>query len=192
LTAILIALNVAAGLFLIGVVLLQSGKGADMGAAFGGASSAVFGPSGAGNVLTKVTAATAAVFMGTSLALAVISAEQPSVIDDLAEPEPPAASVPASPVEEQAAVPSEQPAAGESTPAAQATDPLANAVKKAAQEAVDRAAGGTDTGTPAGDAAKSAAEHVGGEAAKATPGAPAPPRAAAPAAAPVDPVPSRP
>ena len=179
-TAILIALNVAAGLFLIGVVLLQSGKGADMGAAFGGASSAVFGPSGAGNVLTKVTAATAAVFMGTSLALAVISA---------------AASVPAVPAEEQAAVPLEQPAAGEGTPAARATDPLADTVKKAAQEAVDRAAGGTDaTGAAAaesaGDAAKTAAERSAGEAAKAATGAPS--SAPAPGGAPVDPVPSRP
>ncbi len=194
-TAILIALNVAAGLFLIGVVLLQSGKGADMGAAFGGASSAVFGPSGAGNVLTKVTAATAAVFMGTSLALAVISAEQPSVIDDLAEPEPPAASVPAVPAEEQAAVPLEQPAAGEGTPAARATDPLADTVKKAAQEAVDRAAGGTGAAgaaaaESAGDAAKAAAERSTGEAAKAGTGAPS--SAPAPGGAPVDPVPSRP
>ena len=84
--AVLITLNICAGLFLIGVVLLQSGKGADMGAAFGGASSTVFGPSGAGNVLTKVTAATAATFMITSLLLAVISAQQESVFDGVSEP----------------------------------------------------------------------------------------------------------
>ena len=47
-TAILIAINILAGLFLVGVVLLQSGKGADMGAAFGGAGSTVFGPPTAG------------------------------------------------------------------------------------------------------------------------------------------------
>ena len=83
---VLIALNILAGLFLIGVVLLQSGKGADMGAAFGGSSTTVFGASGAGNLLTKLTAATAAVFMGTSLILAVISARDQSVFADAPEP----------------------------------------------------------------------------------------------------------
>ncbi len=85
-TPLLMTLNILAGLFLIGVVLLQSGKGADMGAAFGGASSTVFGPSGAGNVLTKVTAATAATFMITSLLLAVISSRQESVFDGVPDP----------------------------------------------------------------------------------------------------------
>ncbi len=85
--ALLVVLNILAGLFLIGVVLLQSGKGADMGAVFGGASSTVFGPSGAGNVLTKLTVATAVVFMASSLLLAVISARERSVFDDFtAEP----------------------------------------------------------------------------------------------------------
>jgi len=92
-TAILIALNVIAGLFLVAVVLLQAGKGADMGAAFGGANPAVFGPTGQGNVLQRITAATAMVFMGTSLALAVISARQESVFDDTEEPAPLAAPV---------------------------------------------------------------------------------------------------
>ena len=100
-TAVLIALNILAGLFLIGVVLLQSGKGADMGAAFGGATSTVFGPSGAGNVLTKVTAATAAIFMATSLGLAVLSSSEQSVFDDIGEPtaaEIPAVPTPAEPL----------------------------------------------------------------------------------------------
>jgi preprotein translocase subunit SecG len=92
-TAILIALNVIAGLFLVAVVLLQAGKGADMGAAFGGANPAVFGPTGQGNVLQRITAATAVVFMGTSLALAVISARQESIFDGTAEPPPLAAPV---------------------------------------------------------------------------------------------------
>ena len=84
-SAVLIVLNIIAGLFLVGVVLLQSGKGADMGAVFGGASSTVFGPSGAGNLLTKVTVATAAIFMFSSLMLAVISGKQRSVFDGVAE-----------------------------------------------------------------------------------------------------------
>src|SRR5499433_4627904 len=55
--------------FLILVVLLQTGKGADMGAVFGGSSQTLFGSSGAGNFLTKLTSATAIIFMLTSLSL---------------------------------------------------------------------------------------------------------------------------
>ena len=92
-TAALIALNIIAGLFLVAVVLLQAGKGADMGAAFGGANPAAFGPAAQGNALQKITAATAAIFMASSLALAVISARQESVFDDASEPAPLAAPV---------------------------------------------------------------------------------------------------
>ncbi len=56
-------------LFLIVVVLLQTGKGADMGAVFGGGSQTLFGSSGAGNFLTHLTTATAIIFMLTSLIL---------------------------------------------------------------------------------------------------------------------------
>lgn len=55
---------------LIGVVLLQQGKGGGMGAAFGGASAQVFGGRGAGNILTRATAICATVFMLTSMYLA--------------------------------------------------------------------------------------------------------------------------
>src|SRR5262249_57626472 len=66
-------------LFLILVVLLQAGKGGGMGIAFGGAGSqTVFGSSGAGNFLTKLTTVTAAVFMITSLGLAHYSSIQDS------------------------------------------------------------------------------------------------------------------
>jgi preprotein translocase subunit SecG len=55
------------------IVLLQQGKGADIGATFGtGGSQTVFGSRGAGNFLTKLTAAAGAIFMLTSLALAMI------------------------------------------------------------------------------------------------------------------------
>jgi preprotein translocase subunit SecG len=63
---------VLACLFLIVVVLLQTGKGG-MGAAFGGASQTVFGARGAGSLLGKLTAAFAGVFMATSLTLAYLS-----------------------------------------------------------------------------------------------------------------------
>src|SRR5262245_64319444 len=63
------AIHVLACLFLIVVVLLQTGKGADMGAVFGGGSQTLFGSSGAGNFLTKLTTGTATAFMLTSLIL---------------------------------------------------------------------------------------------------------------------------
>lgn len=78
------AIHIIACLFLIGVVLLQQGKGADMGAVFGGSSQTVFGSSGAGNFLTRLTTVTAIIFMLTSLTLAYGSARDvtSTVFDD--------------------------------------------------------------------------------------------------------------
>ena len=64
-----IVVHIITCLLLIGVVLLQQGKGADMGAVFGGSSSTIFGSSGAGNFLTRLTTIMAVVFMLTSLTL---------------------------------------------------------------------------------------------------------------------------
>ncbi len=73
----LTVMHVCAGLFLILVVLLQTGKGAAMGSAFGGgASQTMFGSSGAGNFLTKLTTAAAVVFMLTSLTLATMRSDK--------------------------------------------------------------------------------------------------------------------
>jgi len=67
---VLVVLHVIVCVFLVAVVLLQRGKGAEMGAVFGGgASSTVFGGRGAGNFLTKLTTGSAIVFMCTSLSL---------------------------------------------------------------------------------------------------------------------------
>jgi preprotein translocase subunit SecG len=72
--AVLVVLHVIVCFFLVAVVLLQRGKGAEMGAVFGGgASSTVFGSRGAGNFLTKLTTGSAIVFMCTSLALSYLS-----------------------------------------------------------------------------------------------------------------------
>jgi preprotein translocase subunit SecG len=60
-------------ILLILVVLLQQGKGGGMGAAFGGATTQVFGGRGAGNILTRATAICAAIFMLTSVSLAYLS-----------------------------------------------------------------------------------------------------------------------
>lgn len=90
-------MHVSVGLFLILVVLLQAGKGAAMGASLGSAGSqAMFGSSGAGNFLTKLTTVAAIIFMATSLSLAVVSTkkDQDSVITDVeetTEQSPPAA-----------------------------------------------------------------------------------------------------
>jgi preprotein translocase subunit SecG len=69
--------HVLVSLGLILVVLLQTGK-ADMGAVFGGSSSTIFGSSGAGNFLTRMTTGMAIVFMITSLALGYLSGHKPS------------------------------------------------------------------------------------------------------------------
>ncbi len=66
-------IHVAVCFALILIVLLQAGKGAEMGAAFGGASQTIFGSSGAVGLLTKLTTIAAVVFMVTSLLLAFTS-----------------------------------------------------------------------------------------------------------------------
>lgn len=63
---------------LILVVLLQTGKGADIGAVFGGSSSTIFGSSGAGNFLTRLTTGLAVVFMLTSITLGYFSGKKPA------------------------------------------------------------------------------------------------------------------
>lgn len=72
--AIVIVVQVVAALVIIGLVLLQHGKGADMGAAFGsGASGSLFGASGSSNFLSRSTGIAAAVFFVATLTLSFIS-----------------------------------------------------------------------------------------------------------------------
>lgn len=156
-SAILIAINIIAGLFLIGVVLLQSGKGADMGAAFGGANSTMFGPAGPGNALTKATAGFAALFMGTSLALAAMSARQESVFDGTTDPVSTSA-----PAEGQGAVASpaiDPEAAAEAATAAAAG--VAEAVEEGMASAAEAVQGAADSvGQTPGDATDQAASNA--------------------------------
>ncbi len=72
-TTILVTIHIVVCFFLIVIVLLQHGKGADMGAAFGGSSQTLFGTEGPIPLLNKVTTISAIVFMITSVALAYIS-----------------------------------------------------------------------------------------------------------------------
>ena len=77
-TTILIVVHTIVCLFLICIVLLQHGKGADIGATFGGSSQSLFGTEGPIPLLNKITTLAAIVFMGTSVALAYISAHKSS------------------------------------------------------------------------------------------------------------------
>jgi preprotein translocase subunit SecG len=70
---LLVIIHVVVCLFLIGVVLLQQGKSADLAGAFGGqGSQTAFGPRGAANLLTKLTTYSAIVFMLTSIGLTIL------------------------------------------------------------------------------------------------------------------------
>lgn len=81
---IVLVVHVLASIGVIGMVLLQHGKGADMGAAFGsGASGSLFGVSGSSNFMSRATAIFVTIFFATSLALAWFSShggEQSSVV----------------------------------------------------------------------------------------------------------------
>ena len=88
---IVVVLQVLSALTIIGLVLLQHGKGADMGAAFGsGASGSLFGATGSSNFLSKSTGIAAAIFFGATLALAYIGTNRAvsggSVTDNLVVP----------------------------------------------------------------------------------------------------------
>ena len=95
---ILLVVHVIVAVGLIGLVLLQQGKGADMGAAFGsGASQTVFGSRGSGSFLTRATAILATLFFVLSLALAYLSGQgvrSESVIDQPTRMEQPAQEAP--------------------------------------------------------------------------------------------------
>ena len=95
-------IHVVMCIVLILVVLLQAGKGANMGAAFGGSSQTLFGSTGPGTFLGKMTAGVAVVFMLTSLMLSYTAYRKPSSLMDsstkpAAEKQVPAPTVPAAP-----------------------------------------------------------------------------------------------
>lgn len=101
--------------FLIFIVLVQSGKGAELGAAFGGSSQTLFGARGAATLFSKLTTISAVVFMITSLTLAIITAKGGSVVKQVPAATESRRNVP----QPQGAQPSQQTSpAGPSTPAA--------------------------------------------------------------------------
>ena len=95
---ILLAIHILVCLSLIGIVLIQGGKGAEAGASFGGGgSNTVFGATGGASFLSKVTTGVAVIFMLTSLALAIFWGQSgsSSVMPDQVAPVSAPASMPA-------------------------------------------------------------------------------------------------
>ena len=119
---LVIVVQVISAIAIIGLVLLQHGKGADMGAAFGsGASGSLFGATGSSNFMSKSTGVAAAIFFSATLALSYISTQHGSgavsggVMDK---------ALPAAPATGAAAIPT-APAAAPAAPAASAPAPTA-------------------------------------------------------------------
>ena len=119
---LIVFLHVIACLFLIGVVLLQQGKGQDLASAFGGGGTqTAFGPRGSATVLSRATTILAGLFMVTSLALPIVRPRTGGVLDQVAEPAaatspspaastaPPTTTVPASNANTPASAPAEAP-----------------------------------------------------------------------------------
>lgn len=81
---IILVVHLLLALAIIGLILLQQGKGAEVGASFGaGASQTLFGSDGSGNVLTRATAWMAALFFATSFGLALIATQKTTASNDL-------------------------------------------------------------------------------------------------------------
>jgi preprotein translocase subunit SecG len=133
-------LHVLAAVFLVAVVLLQQGKGADIGSAFGaGSSQTVFGSRGAGNFLTKLTTGFVVIFMGTSIGLTYFD-QGGSLLGDI-EPVGPETETPAP--AEGTPIPAPAPGSGEApsgfevvpnaAPAAPGTEPSSSTAPGTAQ-----------------------------------------------------------
>ncbi|MFY8017031.1 MAG: preprotein translocase subunit SecG [Inhella sp.] len=118
---LVIALQLLSALAIIVLVLLQQGKGADMGAAFGGgASGTLFGATGSANALSRATAILATTFFACTLALAHFATNRPvAASEGLLDGKPAsAASAPASaaPISGAGAIPGAAPASAASAP----------------------------------------------------------------------------
>jgi len=98
---VLIVVHVLLALAIIGLVLLQHGKGADMGSGFGGgASASLFGATGSANFLSRTTAVLASIFFLLSLGLAYVATNKPKAgggIMDAVKTDRPASEVPLAP-----------------------------------------------------------------------------------------------
>src|SRR5664279_2875061 len=95
---LLTIIHILVCVFLVIVVLLQSGKAADLAGAFGGmGSQTAFGPRGSATVLSKATTIAAAVFMVSSLSLAILASRGSNSVSSVTERSKPVASKPSTP-----------------------------------------------------------------------------------------------
>lgn len=141
--ALLIVIHLLTAFVMVGAILLQSGKGAEIGATFGGSSQTIFGGRGATTFLAKFTAGCALVFMLTSLGLAILSKER-SLGTSLKLPAPPPVSKPA------------EPAASSTTPSAPSSPtPAAPTTGQAPQTSSAAPAGHEGTAQPSASPATS-------------------------------------
>ncbi len=129
---LVIIVQVISAIAIIGLVLLQHGKGADMGAAFGsGASGSLFGATGSSNFMSKSTGVAAAIFFAATLALSYITTHQTNNVSGGVMDKLPAATAPApaasAPVN---AIPATPAAPAASAPVAPATPAPANSIPK--------------------------------------------------------------
>lgn len=133
LVPLLVTVQIVAALAMIGLVLIQHGKGADMGAAFGsGASGSLFGATGGANFLSRTTAVLATVFFVVTLALAYVGNARPMHSGSVLEG--PAAVTPAVVTPETAAqIPGAASAPAATTQPDAAPAPAANSTGNAAQ-----------------------------------------------------------
>jgi preprotein translocase subunit SecG len=113
---IILGVHLLVALAIIGLILLQQGKGAEMGASFGaGGSQTLFGSDGGGSVLTKATAGLVALFFASSFSLAVLINQKAAIVDDLD------LAIPAAVEVKPAAVDEELPVLDAASPAAKGT-----------------------------------------------------------------------
>jgi preprotein translocase subunit SecG len=126
---IVIVLHVLIALAIIGLVLLQHGKGADMGSGFGGgASGSLFGATGSANFLSRATAILATIFFLTSLGLAYLATNKPKVGSGVLDAVKKEAPAPAKAPEKASEKPADKPAA--EAPKAPAEVPAAGSKPK--------------------------------------------------------------
>jgi preprotein translocase subunit SecG len=120
-TTVLVAIQMLSAIIMIGLILVQHGKGADMGAAFGsGNSGSLLGVSGSANFMSRATGVLAAVFFVCTLGLAYFSGVRPTGVNSVLEKANVTAPVPATAASGAALIPS-----GDAPAAAPATAPAA-------------------------------------------------------------------
>lgn len=91
---IILIVYLVVAIALVGIILIQQGKGAEMGASFGaGGANTVFGAAGSGNALTKATTILAILFFGIALGISYLNSEPKIIKDEIFDAEPAAAKV---------------------------------------------------------------------------------------------------